>query len=463
MASRARIANEVTGKLEEGLSVSQVNQAIGGALKRSFPDAFWVRGELQGFDRDAAKASTRRWGQVYFEIVEKEPGADTVKAGAKALLWGDALSAIQDKLSAASPDLRLQDGLQVKFLCEVDFYWPRASLQLKVLDADPHFTLGDMERARRELMEKLRAAGLLEQNRSTPFPRVPLGIGLITSDGSAAYHDFIQELRGSGFAFRVSLMDTRMQGADTEGDVTRALAVLAEEPDVEVIVLVRGGGSRSDLIWFDKEKIALAVARCPKPVIAGIGHEIDLSVADLVAHTSRKTPTAAAQFLVETVGSFERELLESGRTVATGAKDRLIEARRDLASAVDGWRNESQNLLTAGGEALARCRGQLAADTRRHLTLQRERLVAAPARMAQSVREKIRLHRERLTAFARECALKDPRRLLARGYSLIYAGGRLAKGIRDIHVGEFMEARLQDGLVTANVLNKRKLTAGDSQ
>lgn len=441
---------------KKSLTVSQVNRAIGAALEEHFSDAFWVVGEVQGYDRDAAKAGQRRWGQIYFELIEKEPGSDTVKAGMKALVWGDVHNAMRAKLAEMAGDLKFQDGLQVKLLCKIDFYWPRANLQLKVLDVDPHFTLGDMERARRELLESLKKTGLFDRNRETLLPRVPLDVGLITSDGSAAYHDFVEELRGSGYAFRLHFVDARMQGAETEEDVSRALSLLGKHPDVEVIVLIRGGGSRSDLIWFDKEKIARAVAVCQKPVLTGIGHEIDLSVADLVAHTSRKTPTAVAQFLIEQARTFDTVLSEAARAVRESVRERLDRESRALSEAARAWRESSGHFVSLSQKHLSTSLERLRASARRHLTVMQERLRAAPSRLDGGAKSLLRSQTERLGAFRKECDFKDPRRILARGYSLIYAGGRIAKSVRSVQVGEFIEARLSDGLVTANVLATRK-------
>lgn len=441
---------------KRSLTVSQVNRAIGVALEDQFADAFWVVGEVQGYDRDASKASQRRWGQIYFELIEKETGSDTVKAGIKALVWKDVRKALQAKLSDVAGDVTFQDGLQVRLLCKIDFFWPRANLQLKVLDVDPHFTLGDMERARRELIESLKRSGLFDRNRETLLPLVPLEIGLVTSDGSAAYHDFVEELRGSGYAFRLHLLDARMQGAETEKDVPRAIGILAKDPEVEVIVLIRGGGSRSDLIWFDKEKVARAVAGCPKPVFTGIGHEIDLSVADLVAHTSRKTPTAVAQFFIERARDFEASLKEAARSVRDTVRETLDQKSRGLSEAARAWRENAGHAVSLFQKALATGKETLRSSARRQLTILQERLKSAPVRLEGGARGILRSNTERLALFRKECELKDPRRLLARGYSILYAGGRMAKSVRSVQVGEFIEARLSDGLVTANVLATRK-------
>ena len=463
MAPHPRAASSINETTDDGLSVSQVNQSIAKTLEDRFPEAFWVKGELQGYDRDAAKAGQRRWGQVYFELIEKEPGADTVRASIKAVLWGDAQNTLRRKLAEVSGDLKLQDGLSVKVLCTVDFYWPRASLQLKVVDVDPHFTLGDMERARRELLEKLKKSGRLEKNRSLPFPELPLGVGLITSDGSAAYHDFVQELKSSGYAFTVYFVDAHTQGAETEREVSRALRQLGARPEVQVVALIRGGGSRSDLIWFDKEKIAEAVADCPVPVVTGIGHEIDSSVADIVAHTARKTPTAVAQFLVERVDAVDRLLADHAGALVRGTRALLDRLGRDLSSAAGAWREAAGTTLARSQGALREQRGLLAAALKRQLGMAGERLRTAPDRLDRSVRAVLVRASERLAAAGRECALKDPRRLLERGYSLLYAGGRLAKGVRDIKPGEFIEARLSDGTLSANVLGVTRSGKGKSE
>jgi exodeoxyribonuclease VII large subunit len=435
----------------KAFSVSEINQAVGAALQASFPAPFWVVGEIQGMERDLAKAGQRRWGQVYFELVEKEEGTDALRARAKSVMWGDVRRRVAARLAEAGADVRLADGLKVKLLCQVDFYWPWASLQLKVLDADPHFTLGDMEKARRELVERLKREGVFDANRARPLPPAPRVLGLVTSEGSAAYHDFLQELRSSGFGFTVLLADARMQGEETEPGVVGALKALEADPSVEAIALVRGGGSRSDLMWFDRERIAFAVARCSKPVVTGIGHEIDLSVADLVAHASQKTPTACAAFLVERVRAFADGVLRSSERLAAGAGARADEAARALSDAVTGWRHWTGARLQSAAERLSEAGIGLAAGARRHLAVRHERLGAAGPRLARSTEAFRSTRREALNAFERELKLKDPRRLLERGYGLIYADGRLLKSVSGLSPGVSIEARLRDGSAKATV------------
>lgn len=436
-------------------TISQVNQGIAAALKAGFPNAFWVTGEIQGYDRDASKASTRRWGQTYFELVEKESGADSVKAGIKAILWGDVRQAVQEKLKETSDKLALQDGLKVRFQCEVDFWWPRASLQLKVVDVDPNFTLGDMERARQELLKLLQEKGLLEKNKSLPFPLVPLRVGLITSDGSAAYHDFTDELLRSGYSFQVHLWDARMQGDETEASVCRGIELLSAQDEVDVIVIVRGGGSRSDLIWFDKEKIALAVADCPKPVVTGIGHEIDLSVADMVAHQFQKTPTAAAQFLLEKVRAFETSLEDSGLRLADTVREKLSDENQRLGEAVKVWQYAATRMTDQFRAALNETANGILSGVRRHVQVETERLSQAPEQVRRLLHDIFRREWERLEGFQKEARLKDPRRLLERGYSLLSVNGKIVKSVEQVEPGQDVEAQLRDGFLKTKVIGKR--------
>jgi exodeoxyribonuclease VII large subunit len=436
-------------------TISQVNQAVGAALTAAFPDPFWVVGELQGYDRDVSKAATRPWGQVYFELAEKNADADSAKAVAKALMWGNVLRAVSRRLAESGAEVRLTDGLKVKFLCSIDFYWPRASLQLKVLDVDPDFTLGDLEKARRDLVDRLSREGLLELNKSVPMPPAPRVIGLITSEGSAAYHDFLQELRPSGFGFTVLLADARMQGEETESSVTAALSSLASRPEVEVIALVRGGGSRSDLMWFDREKIARAVARCSKPVITGIGHEIDLSVADLAAHASHKTPTACARFLVERTANFAAAVTEAASRTAREALVCWDRSARALSDAAGSWRRLSEGRLRDASTALRAAGPALVMGSRRVLDVGAARLASAGPRLARSSAAVISARRERLESSARELVLKDPDRLLSRGFTLVRAAdGRLVKSLAQISVGETTTVRVRDGSFSARVTSK---------
>ncbi len=277
-------------------SVSELAAEIGAVLADSFPP-LWVVGEVQ-----RVRPSQR--GHLYFELIEKGQG-ESILAKLDAVLWRSDHERVRSVLAAQG--LAIVEGVEIRLRASVDFYGPAGRLQLVVREVDPLFFLGQLERRRRELLAELASAGLLERNRELPLPELPLTVGLVTSEGSAAYHDFLTTLAESGYGFRVLFVHSAVQGKGAEQELVSALELAGSLP-LDCLVLVRGGGSRSDLAVFDSREVARAVALCPVPVVTGLGHEIDQAIADRVAHTAVKTPTKAAELLVARVAEAEAEL-----------------------------------------------------------------------------------------------------------------------------------------------------------
>lgn len=441
---------------QEALSVSALNQRIAAVLEEGFTESIWVTAELQEYTRNAEAARSRKYGQVYFELVEKEDGKDQVKAKIKAMMWGEAHEKMLAKVKKASEQLALQDGLQVRILCKINFYWKWGDLRVVVEDIDPDFTLGQMERARRELIKKLQAQGLYDLNRQTILPRPALNLGLITAEASAAYHDFTQELRASGYAFKVYFWRAAMQGEGTEASVVRGIKVLGAMEEVDAVILSRGGGARSDLIWFDKEAIAMAIAKCPKPVLTGIGHEIDQSVADLVAYRHFKTPTALAQFFVEECRSFEMEVAEAALRIVENVREFLTQSTHALNRDAHSLLSQARRAIELSSERLHGTAQGLRSGILQCLRVSASELAGLPSQISRSVIARLKQEQERLNALAQECRLKDPVRLLARGYGLIYQEGRLVKSISGLKVGALLETRLADGRIYSQVKETKK-------
>ena len=331
-------------RFETTYSVAELGREIKALLGAAF-ESVWVAGEVQ-----RAKLSSA--GHLYFELIE--PGEKAGLAGRlDAVVWKGELGRVRRALTATGQELA--DGLLLRCRVTVDFYPPGGRLQLQVREVDPVFGLGELERRRRETIAALEASGLATRNRALPFPPLPLAIGLVTSAGSAAYHDFLATLAESGYAFRVAFAHAAVQGREAEREVPAALARLGELP-LDCIALVRGGGSRTDLAAFDSQAIAEAVARAPLPVLTGLGHEIDQSVADLVAHTAAKTPTKAAELLVERLRGAEAALEQLRDQLARGATAPFVRAR---------------TVLDRAGRTVAAVRPRLERDAARLITAQK--------------------------------------------------------------------------------------------
>jgi len=296
---------------------------------------FWLKAEI---------SSGRQKGQnFYCDLVETEDSG-RVRAQVRCTIWGSELSKIKQSFRDQGLDLKLEDGTMVGILCRVQFH-PVYGLALRGLDIDPALALGEMELKKRAIIERLKAEGLDSLNAKRELCLLPQKIGLITSDGSAAYYDFMQTLIASGYGFRVEVADASMQGEKTEASVLRSLEALSNL-DVDLVVICRGGGSKSDLFWLDNEAIARCIAHYPHPVWTGIGHEIDMSVLDVVAHQSFKTPTAIAE---ELAGAYQ------------GMATRLEQARHQLQSSWNHRWKQDFNWVQKGQQGLSLGVGKLIA------------------------------------------------------------------------------------------------------
>src|SRR4051794_21154078 len=303
---------------DDTLGVRQLTDAINQALRRGFREGVWVRGEIEDF--------SVRNGHVYFTLAER---SEEGRAVVSVALFANVAMRLRPLL--ARHRLRLSNGLAVRIHANLDLYAPTGRLTLKMDGLDPAFTLGALAASRDLLLRRLAEDGVVGANGARPFPAVPLEVALITSRGSAAWHDVMDELNRSGLGFRVLAIDTRVQGEGAARLITGALVAAARTP-AQVVLLVRGGGSKADLATFDDERVARAIAACPVPVLTGLGHEIDRSVADEVAHRAYKTPTACAHALVGAVSGYLEQAEAAWERVAARAASSVTQADRRLAA-----------------------------------------------------------------------------------------------------------------------------------
>ncbi|MGQ0615599.1 MAG: exodeoxyribonuclease VII large subunit [Acidimicrobiia bacterium] len=374
-------------------SVVELSQAVGLAVGRAFPDEVWVSGEIANLQRPAS-------GHVYFDLVGEG-------ARLRVTLWAADRRVVNGILRRAGGAVRMADGTEVRLRSRVTWWPDGGQLSLRMLGIDTAYTLGQLEAERQRLLQVLEAEGLLARQRALALAAVPLRVGLVTSDGSAAASDFLHTLEASGHGWQVVVADTRVQGPAAEPSVLAALeAMAAVVPALDVVCLVRGGGARTDLAAFDREAVARAISLCPVPVLTGIGHEIDTTVADLVAHQRLKTPSACAAFLVERVAAFGE----------------LLDRRSDGVTAA------AAAVLEQAGARLQRASARAGAAARHHLRAEEYRLGASAQRLAHRPHQLLdRAQRTLDTVDARARAL-DPSRLLARGWSITRdRAGRLVR------------------------------------
>ncbi|MDR2554338.1 MAG: exodeoxyribonuclease VII large subunit [Fibromonadaceae bacterium] len=261
-------------------------------VRKQIPEV-WVYGTV---------ASLQEKGKmVYITLAEYEDDSVLPKASLSVVMFASQYAAFCRSWNELPVPFQIKKDLKIRVLLEADFYIPHGKFQCKILDIDTAFTLGEIAITRAKIWDRLVKEELHRLNGEHPMPLLPFNIGLITSENSAACNDFISTIRASGYAFSITIVPAKMQGQNTEADIIKALDKLRQCEDMDVVCIIRGGGAKTDLVFFDSYALCREAALFPLPVITGIGHEIDESLLDRVAHTHLITPTDCAKFLIERV------------------------------------------------------------------------------------------------------------------------------------------------------------------
>ncbi|HEY5424334.1 MAG TPA: exodeoxyribonuclease VII large subunit [Ilumatobacteraceae bacterium] len=419
-------------------TVGELAEAINSALRRRFTDGVWVRGEIQGW--------SERGPHAYFRLVGED---DDGKSAINVQFFANSRMRLRPILNKHR--LRLGDGLKVRIFGHLDYFAPSGQLGLKMSGLDPRFTLGEMALERDEIVRRLVANGLFDANRRTRVPRAPLRVGVVTSTASAAWGDFTHELDRSNLAFRLRVIDVRVQGEWAVDMVCAALRTLTRHEDLDVVVLIRGGGSKTDLATFDHESIATTIATSPIPVFTGLGHEVDRSVADEVAHSSLKTPTACAAALVEHVNEFQTQVEQVWAQIDRRANRALLDAGSSLATIAHGIRRATVSAVERSDDRLEHRRHRLRASTDRALERSTDRVTSAcavlrrmPARLEPEVRH--------IDAVAARVRLLDPVHTLARGWSITRTStGQIVRDAADVAPGDTITTTFATGTARSRV------------
>jgi exodeoxyribonuclease VII large subunit len=376
-------------------SVGQFTEVLNHVLKASFDEGVWVEGEIQGLRKPNPHA--------YFTLIEN---IDGVKAQLNINLFAGPLRNVQAKLRQQG--IELKDGLKVRLFGRVEYYGPFGKLNLIATDVDTQFSAGDVAAKREELLRQLMEKGVDQINKRIPVPLVPLRLGIISSSQAAGWADAQQHLTESGIGFAITFCDVRVQGDAAVPQIVAALNSLSRRDDIDLVMLMRGGGSKGDLAAFDDEQIAMAISKCTHPIFTGIGHEIDTSIADIVAHTANKTPTACAQSVIAIVESFLSELSYSAGSLRSLTQTAVERARSRIAVSV-------------------------------------ERLRTRPRTALERQTQKLLMH-------AASVRLLDPVTTMARGWSITRdSSGNVVRSISEIKKGDTVVTALADGSITSTV------------
>ena len=406
------------------MTLFELNHIVRSVLESSLDEEYWVEGEF-------ADASVGFGGHFYGEVVQKDAKGKNIVARARVTCWACNYNIINLRFQKETGEA-LRRGLHVKLLVRVTFH-EQYGYALNILDVDSSFTLGDMAKRRREILNQLQQDGIINDNKELLLPSLLKHIAVVSSANAAGYGDFCNQLEHNdyGLFFHHHLFPAVMQGSNVEESVMTALAAIADESDRwDCVVIIRGGGATGDLSDFDSYPLAAAVAQMPIPVIVGIGHERDETVLDFVAHTRVKTPTAAAAFLIDN-------------------------GTQQLACLDDLQNHIMQNVSLMCERQLRRMEQLtvlLTSAPRQRLLTEQHHIQMLQSRYMQSARFMLQNAKLKLENLEARYLTLDPALQLKRGYSLTYtAKGRLLRSSADLHPGDQLITRLADGTVKSEV------------
>lgn len=398
-------------------SLLELNNYIKRVIALNFEEAIWIECEISGISEVR--------GQVYLDLVQKDEDTQDVVAQSSAAIWYKANLFLKNKLKDLYSSI-LSQGIKIKCKVEVTFH-ERYGMKLSLIDVDPAYTMGNLELERQKVIDELKAKDLLDKNKKTYLTKTIRNIAVISSSTAAGYIDFTTQLSTNqyGYAYDVTLYQSAMQGTNTETDVCDALRKIQNGyTTYDCVCIIRGGGSKLDLSFFDSYKIAEAIANCNIPVISGIGHEIDLSVTDLVTHTQLKTPTAVSNFIIDRTLYYESECLSQFAMI-------LQESQRKLKEKFQRLNTLSQTLNYA---------------TQKKLLTTEKRLQLIESTLHNQSTSRIKTKLLNLDNIEKLLQTYQPDNVLKRGYTLIRQSGKIVTSKAKL-TKDPIEVQFKDGTV----------------
>ncbi len=409
-------------------SLTQLNGIVSETLRMAMPDELWVEAELAGISDSH--------GHCYMELVEKDDRTNTPVAQARACCWRGTWMRLKPRFERETGQ-SLQRGMKVLLRVKANFHVAYGFSWI-VTDLDPTFTLGDLARRRQEILRILKEEGVIDLNKQLPISPFAKRIAVISSATAAGYGDFCNQLAENayGFAFETHLFPAIMQGEQVESSIMDALNAI-DEVDTstpggafDVVVIIRGGGSTTDLTGFDTLPLAEHVANFPLPIITGIGHERDTSILDMIACVSVKTPTAVAAFLIDNLTATLSFLEDASLRIANAVKSRM----------------EMEHLR------MARLEQSLSSVFAVRKVRETSRLDNIEQRLPTILSTRLEREQHRLEMLTQRITSLDPINILRRGYSIVTKDGKSIKDATKLKLGDKVEITFAKGKVKSQIV-----------
>lgn len=394
----------------EEITLGELQEMIKRSVEKSLPSKYWVRAET-------GEVKVHSAGHCYIDLIERNPKDSAVTAKLQAVIWASAFRMVKPYFETTT-GRKLERGLNILVCVQVS-YSPVYGLSLVISDIDPSFTIGEQELARQRTIKRLQEEGMFELNSDLELPLLPRRVAVISSESAAGFRDFVKHIESNDYGFNIgiTLFQAPMQGESAPPGIISEMEKVASESDrFDLLLIIRGGGSVQDLICFDDYNLAINIAQFPLPVITGIGHDHDFHIADMVAHTSVKTPTAAADFVIDLFAVQEQQLEFLSRRVSLALQSRIQKE-----------------------------------------TLRIERF---PDRIASALKNLCREQEHKLELLEGRVISASPLKTLERGFSIALKEGKRIKSINDAAAGDRFTLLLSDGSFDCTINSLKDGTKG---
>ena len=430
------------------LSLYQLNQLIKESLRQVIPTSIWLRAEIHNI-------TTNYSGHCYIDLVEKSDFNDQIIAKQRATIWASTYRFLAQKFHQAT-NSSLQVGMKILVEVSVEFH-ELYGLSLNVKDIDPTYTLGELQRRRLEIIQRLKNRGLIDKNRQLPMPRLVQRIAVISSPTAAGYADFVHQLQNNphGFAYDITLFPAIMQGSQTEESILSALDKIINFQlstfNFQLVVIIRGGGATSDLQAFDSEPLAERCANFPLPILTGIGHLRDETILDMVAHHNLKTPTAVAEYIISRTLDVSFFLDEMAEKIQTSIRTRLEKESNYLLLLSAQIPQIVQRQLTQSANHINDLQYRMQLKTADFIAKNRLLLDRKSDQLSALVNQRLQQQQNNLKLIETKLQLLDPQQLLKKGYSFTTHNGKLVTSITQLTPGDTITTTLADGTIDSIV------------
>lgn len=464
------------------IKLSDLTRQVEAVIRQTFDGLYWIVAEISGHKFYPNQ------DRHYFELVEKAPGQADPVAKVKGIAWSSGSQNI--KLFEQATGQNFTNGLQVLIRVRVEFH-PAYGLSLILNEIDPYFTLGNLEKQRRETLQRLVAENpdfiqqngeeYLTKNKSLPLNCVIQNIAIIGSPNSEGYTDFTHTITSNqfGYRFNIDIYQSSVQGSEAERElVGKLIAIFESGKKYDCVVIIRGGGAKTDFLVFDSYGLSKAVAKFPVPVITGLGHHKDVSIVDLMAHTSTKTPTKAAEFIISHNRTFEDGLLKLRQAVIIRSQQLIGSTKSGIHAANLIIVNKSRALLHHHKDSLAGYQRTVVSETRSRMYNNRAELISllnqlssqpkiilahqrsGLTHLAENLRaftgKYVRRQQTSLEHYGSLIRLMSPESILRKGFAIVSHKGEIVKDAGGIQTGDELQIVMSEDTISTRVTSKTK-------